>query len=112
MSNTVHPLWFVTGHSLCAAIAFLDPVYLQLHLPVGTHISIVCYGMTRVGNSAFVNYVDAMHSADSVMVKVTHINNKKYPIPIVPGRFLGFAHPAGEVHIRDDLSSVWVASWP
>jgi predicted lipase len=80
----VHPLWLVTGHSLCAAIAFLDPVYLQLHLPVGTHISIVCYGMPRVGNSALVNYVDAMHSADSVMVKVTHIN-KKDPIRLFPG---------------------------
>lgn len=28
-----------------------------------------------------------------------HINNEQDPIPIVPGRALGYAHPHGEVHI-------------
>ena len=37
---------------------------------------------------------------------LTHINNKKDPVPIVPGRFLGFHHPSGEVHI-DDPSGTW-----
>jgi hypothetical protein len=32
-----------------------------------------------------------------VAVTVTHINNKKDPIAIVPGRFMGFARPAGGV---------------
>lgn len=99
----------VTGHSLGAALALLDLVYLQLHLPSGTRVSMVGYGMPRVGNRAFADYVDAMHSADSVMPTVTHINNKKDPVPIVPGRFMGFAHPAGEVHIQHDLSGAWVA---
>ena len=27
------------------------------------------------------------------------VNNEKDPIPIVPGRFLGFQHPHGEIHI-------------
>ena len=99
----------VTGHSLGAALALLDSVYLQLHLPAGTRVDMVGYGMPRVGNRAFAEYVDAMHSADSVKVTVTHINNKKDPIPIVPGRFMGFAHPTGEVHIQDDSSRAWVA---
>jgi len=99
----------ITGHSLGAALALLDSVYLSLHLPAGTHVNMVGYGMPRVGNRAFANYVDALHSADSVPVTVTHINNKKDPIPIVPGRFMGFAHPAGEVHILDGSGSAWIA---
>lgn len=99
----------VTGHSLGAALALLDSVYLPLHLPAGTRVSMVGYGMPRVGNPAFADHVDAMHSADSVTVTVTRINNKKDPIAIVPGRFLGFAHPAGEVHIQDDSGNSWVS---
>ena len=101
----------VTGHSLGAALALLDSVYLSLHLPAGTRVRMVGYGMPRVGNHAFADYVDAMHSAgsDSVTVTATHINNKKDPIAIVPGRFLGLAHPAGEVHIQDDSGNLWVS---
>lgn len=53
-----------------------------------------------MGNQDFANYVDAHQH-------LTHINNEEDPIPIVPGRFLGFHHPAGEVHIMDDGS--WVS---
>ncbi|KAK0501700.1 lipase [Armillaria luteobubalina] len=60
------------------------------------------YGMPRVGNQAFANYVDAH-------VSVSHVNNnsRKDPVPILPGRFLGFHHPSGEKHITD--SNAWVA---
>lgn len=92
----------VTGHSLGAALALLDSVYLPLHLPAGTRVSMISYGMPRVGNAAFADYVDATHSGN-----LTHVNNKEDPVPIVPGRFLGYAHPAGEVHIQD--SGAWVA---
>ena len=72
----------------------------------------------KVGNQAFANYVDAH-------LTLTHINNKwvehslhdrnscsilelipvrEDPIPILPGRFLGYAHPSGEVHIMDSGS--------
>lgn len=98
----------VTGHSLGAALALLDSVYLPLHLPAGTRVTVVGYGMPRAGNTAFADYVDAMHNANSVTVTVTHINNKKDPIAVVPGRFLGFTHPAGEVHIQDSGGS-WVS---
>ncbi|KAG2345907.1 hypothetical protein BDR05DRAFT_879291, partial [Suillus weaverae] len=53
-----------------------------------------------VGNQAFADYVDAH-------IHLTHINNKEDPIPICPGMFLGFVHPAGEVHIED--SDEWAA---
>ncbi|KAG2121709.1 Alpha/Beta hydrolase protein [Suillus cothurnatus] len=68
----------MVGHSLGAAITLLD----------------------SVGNQAFANYVDAN-------VHLTHINNEEDPIPICPGMFLGFVHPAGEVHIED--SGEWAA---
>jgi len=89
----------VVGHSLGAALALLDSVYLPLHLPAGTTFMSVTYGMPRVGNPAFASYVDGHQH-------LTHVNNKKDPIPIVPGRSLGFAHPAGEDHIMADNS--WV----
>lgn len=99
----------VIGHSLGAALALLDSVYLQLHLPAGTRVRMVGYGMPRVGNPTFADYVDAMHNADSVTVTVTHVNNKRDPIAIVPGQFLGFAHPAGEVHIQGHSGNSWVS---
>ncbi|KAK7461011.1 hypothetical protein VKT23_008938 [Stygiomarasmius scandens] len=88
----------MVGHSLGAAISLLDSIYLPLHLPSGTTFRTILYGLPRVGNPDFADYVDAHAS-------VTHINNKEDPIPIVPGRFLGYAHPNGEVHIQD--SGVW-----
>lgn len=47
---------FITGHSLGAAIALLDAVYLPLHLPTGTTFSTTVFGLPRVGNAAFANY--------------------------------------------------------
>ncbi|TFK69118.1 lipase class 3 family protein [Pluteus cervinus] len=87
------------GHSLGAALALLDAVYLPLHIS-GVSFSFVGYGMPRVGNQAFADYVDAHLS-------VTHINNKQDLVPILPGRFLGYHHSSGEVHIQE--SGTWVS---
>ncbi|KAG2033813.1 Alpha/Beta hydrolase protein [Suillus americanus] len=84
----------MVGHSLGAAITLLDSVYLPLWLPAGTTFTTIGYGLPRVGNQAFANYVDAN-------LHLTHINNEEDPIPICPGMFLDFVHPAGEVHIED-----------
>lgn len=85
---------------LGAAIALLDAVYLPLHISGATY-TYVGYGLPRVGNQAFANYIDALSTS------VTHINNKEDPIPIVPGMGLGYVHPSGEVHIED--SGEWAA---
>ncbi|KAI0353777.1 lipase [Trametes cingulata] len=90
----------VTGHSLGAAIGLIDAVFLHLHLPSAT-VRFVGYGMPRVGNQEFADYVD------SQPISVTHINNEKDIVPILPGRFLGYHHPSGEVHIQD--SGAWVS---
>jgi len=88
----------VAGHSLGAAIGLLDAVFLPLQIP-GIELEMVGYGMPRVGNQEFANFVDAN-------VKLTRITNKKDPVPILPGRFLGFHHPSGEIHIESDNSFV------
>ena len=90
----------VVGHSLGAALALLDGVYFRIHLSTSVHVRVVGYGMPRVGNQAFANWVDSNLSG-----QVTHVNNEEDPIPIVPGRFLDFVHVSGEVHITD--SGTW-----
>lgn len=89
----------VVGHSLGGAIALLDGVYLTLQLPSAS-VSVITYGMPRVGNQEFADWVDEH-------ITVSHINNKKDPVPILPGRFLGFHHCSGEKHITD--SDSWVS---
>nr|VWP00241.1 Zn(2)-C6 fungal-type domain-containing protein [Ganoderma boninense] len=91
----------VTGHSLGAAIGLLDAVFLPLHIPNIT-TRFVGYGLPRVGNQHFADHVDA-----AAALAVTHISNKKDVVPILPGRFLGFHHPSGEVHI--DEPGAWLA---
>ncbi|PBK99891.1 alpha/beta-hydrolase [Armillaria gallica] len=88
----------VVGHSLGGALALLDGVYLDLQLPSAT-VSVISYGMPRVGNQAFADYVDAN-------VNVSHVNNKKDPVPILPWREIGYHHCSGEKHITD--SNEWV----
>jgi len=88
----------MVGHSLGAALALLEAVYLPKHLPKTTVFQSVVYGLPRVGNKDFANYVDAN-------VRLTHINNLKDPMPIIPGKFMGYVHPAGEVHI--EASGKW-----
>ncbi|KAF8167182.1 lipase class 3 family protein [Crassisporium funariophilum] len=89
----------IVGHSLGAAIALLNGAYLPLHIS-GVTFRTIGYGMPRVGNQAFANYVDTH-------INLTHINNKQDFVPILPGRFLGYAHPSGEVHIKDN--DQWVS---
>ncbi|KAJ7132292.1 lipase [Mycena epipterygia] len=87
----------LVGHSLGAAISLLDSVYLPLHI-TGVTFQSVLYGLPRVGNQAFADHA-------SIGSTVTHINNKEDPVPILPGMFLGFHHPTGEIHIQD--SGAW-----
>ncbi|KAF9646508.1 alpha/beta-hydrolase [Thelephora ganbajun] len=87
------------GHSLGAAISLLDAIFLPLHIS-GLTVTYYGYGLPRVGNQDFANYVDSQLAG-----RFTRITNHKDPIPIVPGRFLGFHHPSGEAHI--DGAGVW-----
>jgi hypothetical protein len=89
------------GYSLGAAVALLDAVYLQLQLP-SVQIKTFGYGMPRVGNQDFADFVDQLLPGS-----VTHINNKKDPMPIVPSINRGYHQPSGEIHIQDQ-SGDWI----
>ncbi|KAF5354572.1 hypothetical protein D9758_011172 [Tetrapyrgos nigripes] len=91
----------VVGHSLGAALGLLDMVYFPLHLPSSTTYDFYGYGMPRVGNQAFANYVDANVKG------VRRVNNKRDLVPVIPLRLMAFRHPSGEKHILD--SGEWVA---
>lgn len=88
----------LVGHSLGAALSLLDAVYLPLHLDAS--YTVVGYGLPRVGNQEFADYLDAFLPG-----KISHVNNKQDPVPILPGMALGFHQPSGEVHI--DSSDNW-----
>ncbi|KAF9785804.1 alpha/beta-hydrolase [Thelephora terrestris] len=83
----------VVGHSLGGAIAELDTLFLRLNLPSSISVRGVTYGTPRVGVPAFADYFD------SKVDNFRRINHALDPIPIVPGRELGFSHVAGEIHI-------------
>ncbi|KAH7911717.1 Alpha/Beta hydrolase protein [Hygrophoropsis aurantiaca] len=89
----------LVGHSLGGALAELDCLFMALNLPADIAIQGRTYGTPRVGNPAWATLFDATIS------DFMRINNEKDIIPIVPGRFLGFSHVYGEVHIvaQDDL---------
>ncbi|KAJ7067106.1 alpha/beta-hydrolase [Mycena amicta] len=89
----------IVGHSLGGALALIDAVYLPLHIS-GVTFQTITYGLPRVGNQAFAQQA-------SIGNTVTHINNKEDVVPILPGKFLGFHHPTGEIHIQD--SGAWDA---
>ncbi|KAI0777310.1 alpha/beta-hydrolase [Trametes elegans] len=81
------------GHSLGGALAELDSLYFTMNLPSSIHIKAVTYGTPRVGNPAYATMFDSKVS------DFVRINNEDDPVPIVPGRGLGFQHPHGEIHI-------------
>ena len=100
------PTITVVGHSLGAALALLDAVYLKVQLGSSVNIQVVGYGMPRVGNQAFSNWVDHNLAVDgNLSGLVTRINNKEDPVPTLPALYHGFHHASGEVHITD--SGTW-----
>ncbi|KAF5316578.1 hypothetical protein D9619_006734 [Psilocybe cf. subviscida] len=89
----------VVGHSLGGAIAIISSAHLKRSIPTAT-VKTITYGAPRVGNAAFANFANGL----SDMVR---INNKRDIVPIVPDRFLGFAHTEGEVHISSN--DAWIS---
>ena len=95
-----HVLRHCAPYPLGAALSLLDAVYLPLNIP-GITTRFVGYGLPRVGNQEFADYLDAQPTS------VTHVNNKLDMVPILPGRFLGYHHPSGEIHIQ--ASGQWLS---
>ena len=102
LSELGTPSITVVGHSLGGALALLDGIYFRLHFSRDVSVRVITYGMPRVGNQPFADFVD-----NTLNGLVTHVNNREDPIPTVPGIILGFHHPSGEIHIQD--SGTWDA---
>ncbi|KIJ29541.1 hypothetical protein M422DRAFT_188297, partial [Sphaerobolus stellatus SS14] len=84
------------------ALSLINALYLPLHLLAGTKFKFVGYGMLRVGDSEFAQYIDS---------DLTRITNMDDQVPILPWRFLGFQHTHGEVHItRDGVWHAWAGN--
>ncbi|KAF8757993.1 Lipase (class 3) [Rhizoctonia solani] len=89
----------VIGHSLGAALAVLDGLYLQIQLGSAVNVIIKGFGGPRVGNDVFADFVNEKISS------VTRITNKQDLVPVLPPLLLGFRHTTGEEHINAD--GVW-----
>ncbi|KIK09191.1 hypothetical protein K443DRAFT_127635 [Laccaria amethystina LaAM-08-1] len=83
----------LVGHSLGGVLSTLDGVYLKTDLPANTSFKVVTYGLPRIGNPAFAQLVDSM------LPDFRRINRQLDIVPIIPGRFLGYSHPQGQIHL-------------
>jgi predicted lipase len=88
------------GHSLGGALAELDSLYFRLNLPSNIAIKGVTFGTPRVGNPDWASFFD------SKVPDFVRINHGYDLVPIVPGRFLGFSHVHGEIHLLSPTSAV------
>lgn len=88
------------GHSLGAGLALLESMSVASTLAVrGLTFKTVLFGLSRVGNEAFADWVDA------TLPDVAFVQNRNDLVAIMPGRFMGYKQISGEVHITDD--GVW-----
>ncbi|RDB17931.1 Lipase [Hypsizygus marmoreus] len=88
------------GHSLGGALAMLSSLSMRLQLPVDISVSSTTFGTPRVGDSEFAAFFDAK------IPDFRRVNNDKDLVPIIPGRFLGFVHPQGEIHLLSEGQAV------
>jgi len=80
----------ITGHANGGALAILASAYLPLQLQDFTFYTYT-FAQPRVGNQAFAEYMQNRH--------VSRITYEKDPLPIVPGRFLGYSGNSIEYHV-------------
>lgn len=85
----------VHGHSLGAAVAIMDAVFLKQHLDPSVSISTTVFGLPRSGNQAWADFVDKNAPG------LVHIHNKNDVVGTVPPRAIDYQHPSGEIHIQD-----------
>ncbi|KAJ7577432.1 alpha/beta-hydrolase [Mycena floridula] len=95
LSSTGAKKVVVTGHSLGAAIATLDSMMLKQVLDPSITVTTTVFGLPRVGNQAWADFVDQQLGSSLI-----HVTNQHDPVPILPPRFLAYQHPAGEIHIN------------
>jgi len=80
----------ITGHAKGGALAILASAYLHLQLGDFTFYTYT-FAQPRVGNTDFAEYMANKH--------VNRITYESDPLPILPGRFLGFSGNSVEYHV-------------
>lgn len=89
----------LVGHSLGGAVAALAGMEMQLR---GWDPVVTTFGEPRVGNKAFVEYLDTVfhlesdNARDWKFRRVTHVND---PVPLVPLNEWGYEMHSGEIYI-------------
>ncbi|RDW57420.1 uncharacterized protein DSM5745_11504 [Aspergillus mulundensis] len=89
----------LVGHSLGGAVAALAGTEMQLR---GWNPVVTTFGEPRVGNQAFVDFLDTVFQLDSgnekwwKFRKVTHVND---PVPLIPLTEWGYEMHGGEIYI-------------
>ncbi|KLO06482.1 alpha/beta-hydrolase [Schizopora paradoxa] len=101
-----HPSVTLLGHSQGAAIALLDAVFMVSHLPDWVFLQYIGYGLPRIGNQAFADYVGA-HLSFTSNNGFWRVTNKMDPIPMNPSMSLGYVNPSVEIHIEQDGQWDW-----
>ncbi|KII86000.1 hypothetical protein PLICRDRAFT_44456 [Plicaturopsis crispa FD-325 SS-3] len=101
----------VAGHSLGAAVATMSALFLKQQLPSNVELTTTVFGLPRGGNQGWADLVSGTLGASNGTSSFTpnsnantgaftFITNQHDPVPSVPPQFLGYVHPAGEVHIE------------
>lgn len=91
----------IIGHSLGAAMGLLSAVDFNCRLDKGIHRALL-FGLPRVGNVAFANYVD-----HKIGDKLSWVVNGKDWVPHMAPRFLGYQHPSNQIWINPANSTHW-----
>ncbi|KZO99281.1 alpha/beta-hydrolase [Calocera viscosa TUFC12733] len=90
---------YVVGHSLGAAIALFDAMYLNSNVDVP--LTVRLFGLPRAGNVAWADYVDQN------LAGLYHVVNDNDIVPRLPSTDFGYEHPSGEVFITSDGGSTY-----
>ncbi|KAJ4475753.1 Alpha/Beta hydrolase protein [Lentinula aciculospora] len=85
-----------TGHSQGAAITLLGSLKAHQVFGPSINLKVITFGLPRVGNQPFADYVDSTLGANFYRV-----TDRMDPVVILPPRALGFQHPSGEIHILE-----------
>lgn len=93
----------VTGHSLGAAIALLDTMFLATRLDPSIALKSVVFGLPRTGNKEWASFVDK--TVQDRNINFQFFTNDADPVPKVPPTALGYQHPSGEIFQKNNTAT-------
>jgi len=100
----------ITGHSLGAAMGLLDTMFLASQLGPSINIRAIGFGLPRVGNKEWADFVDK--TAQDRNIDFEFVVNNDDPVPRLPPVALGFQHPSGEIFQKNNDGSIETLQCP